>query len=79
MFADLLKHTQLSPNTCSLPTSVYCIGALAGNTSPPPPYLRLQPSCIEYGTIAVSTLQTFSDEKASPIGRVYNKYYETRN
>jgi hypothetical protein len=72
--ATFSKHLLLLLHAMYLLTSVYCIGALAGNTSPPPPHLL---SRIEYGTTAVSTLQTFSDEKASLIGRVYKKYLET--
>ena len=70
-------HMFADPNTCSCfnpLASVYCIGALAGNTFPPPPH-RL--SRIEYGTIAVSTLQTCSDGEPSSIGRVYSRYHET--
>jgi hypothetical protein len=70
-------HMFADPNTCSCYNplaSVYCIGALAGNTFPPPPH-RL--SRIEYGTIADSTLQTCSDGEPSLIGRVYSRCRET--
>jgi hypothetical protein len=76
MFADLLARA----NTCSNHTltppyilaSVHCIGALPGENLHVLPHhnLTISLSGIEYGTLAVFTLHTWSHEKASLTGRV---------